>query len=132
MDEILIRVAEDLADRLTGPMKFRLVLQPLMAAIMATRDGLRDARAGRPPYLWGLLWTRHGRMDMLKDGWRGVGRIVALALALDVFYQLLVLGAVYPGEAVLVACVLAIFPYALLRGPIARAARSRAKYAHMG
>jgi hypothetical protein len=39
----------DLIDRLTGPMKFRLVLQPVMAAFFAIRSGLEDARAGKPP-----------------------------------------------------------------------------------
>jgi hypothetical protein len=34
----------DLVDRTTGPMKFRLILQPSMAAIAGIRKGLKDAR----------------------------------------------------------------------------------------
>ena len=37
----------DLIDRPDGPMRFRFVLQPVMATVVAIRDGLEDARAGR-------------------------------------------------------------------------------------
>lgn len=50
MDDIWMRFVEDLSDRVSGPMKFRLVLQPMMAAFFAIRSGLADARAGKPPY----------------------------------------------------------------------------------
>ena len=55
MDDMWVRFTSDMAARVTGPMKFRLVLQPLMAAFFAIRSGLADARAGRPPYLWALV-----------------------------------------------------------------------------
>jgi len=42
---------------------------------------------------------------------------------MDVIYQLLVLKTFYPGEAVIIAILLAFVPYLLLRGPIARVAR---------
>jgi hypothetical protein len=38
-------------------------------------------------------------------------------------YQLIVLHFVYPGEALIVAFILAIIPYVLLRGPAMRVAR---------
>src|SRR5262249_1737990 len=44
--------------RASAPMKFRFVLQPLMAALVAIRDGRKDARAGRAPYIWALLGDR--------------------------------------------------------------------------
>lgn len=44
-----MRFVEDPIDRVSGPMKFRLVLQPMMAALFAIRSGLADARAGKPP-----------------------------------------------------------------------------------
>src|SRR5215469_13148771 len=40
--------------RVSAPMKFRFVLQPLMAALVAIRDGRKDARAGRS---FGLYWA---------------------------------------------------------------------------
>ena len=39
---------------------------------------------------------------------------------MDVIYQLIVFNTLYPGEAVIVAIVLAFVPYLLLRGPFAR------------
>lgn len=60
---------------------------------------------------------------MLKSGWKDVGRVFLLALAMDVVYQLIVLHFVYPGEAIIVAVVLAIAPYLILRGAVTRIAR---------
>jgi hypothetical protein len=50
MDDMWARYFRDLVDRFSGPMKFRLVLQPLMAAFFAIRSGLKDAKSGKPPF----------------------------------------------------------------------------------
>jgi hypothetical protein len=120
MDEIWTRVTQDLSDRITGPMSFRLILQPLMAAFFAIRSGMGDARSGAPPYFWSLVNDPSHRADMLKDGWKAVGKVFTLALVLDVAYQFIVLGFVYPFEALFVAVVLALVPYLLLRGAVTR------------
>src|SRR5207249_11339183 len=130
MDHIWVRVGSQLLDRVSGPMKFRLVLQPAMAVFFAIRSGLADARAGKPPYLWALLWDHGQRQAMLKDGWKSVGRVFILALVLDVVYQIIVLRFVYPGEAIIVAFVLAIVPYLTVRGLVTRLARTRARRQH--
>ena len=54
--------------------------------------------------------TRH-RDDLVKDGWKSVGRVVILAVVLDVIYQIKVIHFVYLGEAIIVAFVLALLPY---------------------
>lgn len=123
MDEIWARFTENLIDRVSGPMKFRLVCQPLMASILAFRSGLADARAGREPYFWGLFFNPADRADRIRDGWKSVSRVFVLALVLDVMYQLLVLRFVYPGEALVVSFILAILPYLTLRGLVTRLAR---------
>ena len=125
MDDIWLRIMHDLADRVSGPMKFRVVLQPAMASIFAILAGLRDARAGRPAYFWALFTNPAARADMLRDGWKGVGKVFLLALVLDVVYQLLVQGFVYPVEMIIVAFVLAIAPYLILRGTVNRLASRR-------
>ena len=125
MDHIWVRVGSQLLDRVSGPMKFRLVLQPAMAAFFAIRSGLADARAGKAPYFWALIWDRGQREAILKDGWKSVGRVFILALVLDVVYQIIVLRFVYPGEAVIVAFVLAIVPYLVVRGLTTRIARKK-------
>jgi hypothetical protein len=125
MDNIWERFATQLVARVSGPMKFRLVLQPAMAAFFAIRSGLADARAGKTPYFWCLLSDPSQREDMIKDGWKSVGRVFILALVLDAVYQVIVLRFVYPGEMIIVAFVLAIVPYLILRGLVTRLARRK-------
>lgn len=47
IQEAFARTWTDLLARPGGPMSFRFLLQPVMAAIVAIRDGRRDARRGR-------------------------------------------------------------------------------------
>jgi hypothetical protein len=121
MDPIITRIAHNMVERVTGPMKFRLLLQPAMATFFAIRGGLQDAKQCKPPYFWGLFTDKGERESMLKDGWKSIGKVFILAIVLDVVYQLIEhRWTVYPGEAVLVAVILAIVPYLLIRGPVNR------------
>jgi hypothetical protein len=120
MDDIWVRLVEDLAGRVSGPMSLRLLLQPAMASLFGVLSGLRDARGGKPAYFWGLVSDPATRAGRIKDCWKSVGKMFVLALLLDVVYQVVVLGFVYPGEAVVVAFVLAIVPYLILRGLVNR------------
>ena len=122
MSDFLARIAENLANRVDGPLHFRLVLQPLIALTLAIVDGLKDARTGRPPYLWSLVAQRGGSRKQLQDGWKSIGKVFLVALVLDVLYQVIVLGFVYSGEALVVAFVLSIIPYGMMRELIARIA----------
>ncbi len=127
MHDMFTRIAENMVSRVTGPMKFRLVLQPLMATFFAVRDGLKDAKAGQPPYFWSLIYSPHERERMMKEGWRSVGKIFILALVLDAIYQIIEIRFVYPGEALIVAFVLALVPYLVLRGIVDRIATRMAR-----
>jgi tryptophan-rich sensory protein len=109
--------------RPTGPMKFRFVLQPLMAAIFAIRDGRKDARTGRSPYFWALFDKPLNRVERLDEGLNATARIILLGLVMDVVYQVIALQRFYPAEAVIIAVLLAFVPYVLIRGPVARIAR---------
>jgi hypothetical protein len=123
VEEIWLRFVDNLVDRVSGPLKFRLVLQPLMAAYFAIRSGLTDAKAGKPPYFWAMFTHPEHRAEMVHDGWKSVGKIFVLAVVLDVIYQIIVLRFVYPGEVLVVALVLAIVPYLILRGLVNRMVR---------
>ena len=125
MEDIWVCSVESLSDRVSGPMKFRLLLQPVMASIFAILSGLKDAKAGRPPYFWSLVTDPAHRADMLKDGWKSVGKVFILALVLDAVYQIIVQRFVYPGEAIIVAFIMAILPYLILRGLVTRLARKK-------
>ncbi len=127
MEDLFSRFFDDLVGRLSGPMKFRLVLQPIMAAILAVRSGLKDAREDRPAYFWALFTNPESRADMLRDGWKSVGRVFILGIVMDVIYQFIALRTFYPVEALVVAAVLAIIPYLLIRGPVNRCRRGRSE-----
>ena len=124
MDNMWIRFTSDMLARVSGPMSFRLVLQPAMAAFFAIRSGLADAKEGRPPFFWSLVSGSAPREATLESGWKSVGRVFILAVVLDVVYQLYVEHFVYPMEAIAVALMLAIVPYLILRGLVTRLARA--------
>jgi hypothetical protein len=105
----------ELAERASGPMWPRLVLQPLVAGFLAIRSGLRDARDGRPPYFWALLSDPSHRAELLRDGWKVVGKVFLLVLAFDIAYQFIVGRTVVLQHSVILAVVLAILPYLMLR-----------------
>ena len=70
------------------------------------------------------------RHDMLKEAWKRIGKVFILAMVLDAVYQLIELHFVYPGEMIIVAFLLAIVPYPLLRGPTMRLAQSIMRRQH--
>ena len=63
------------------------------------------------------------RLQLLHEGWRGAIAPFLLALALDSAYQIMTIRFVYPLELLFTATLLALVPYALLRGPFNRLAR---------
>jgi hypothetical protein len=120
MRDMLLRALLNVTDRVGGPMTFRIILQPLMASLLAFRAGWKDAQTGRPPYFWTILTDPSQRADLLHEGWKSVARVFVLAIVMDVIYQLIVLQWVYPLELILVAILLAVVPYLLIRGPVNR------------
>ena len=116
------RVWGDIFNRPAGPMSLRFALQPLMGFIAALHDGIKDARRGRTPYLWTILTNSEKRGARLQEGLIATSRTILIGLVMDGIYQVVVLKTFYPGEAVLVAILLAFVPYLFLRGTIARIA----------
>jgi hypothetical protein len=126
IEDFLVRIWENLLGRVSGPMRFRLVLQPLVSVIFAIRSGRRDAREGRLPYFWSLFQADTAeRLAILRDGLRDQGRVLVVAVALDAVYQAIVLHTFHPGEALIVAAILAVLPYLVARGVVNRVLRRR-------
>ena len=121
----LARIWHDLVERPDGPMAFRCVLQPVMAVIAAVHDGLKDARGGNRPFVETVLRDPAKRAARIREGLNATARILLLGLVMDGIYQALVLHRFYPSEAVIVALLLALLPYVILRGLVTRAARRR-------
>jgi hypothetical protein len=124
VDDLVTRFWSDLLARVHGPFSFRFVLQPVMAVLYAARDGILDARQGRPPHFWTIFTSRRDRWELLRESKNAVARVLALGVVMDVIYQLIVFHWIYPIQLVVIVLALAFVPYVLLRGPINRIARA--------
>ena len=79
MSDIFSRLWNNLLGRITGPMNFRLIMQPLVAVGFAIWAGVKDARAGRPAFLWTVVSDPAQRSDLLHSAWKDVGKVFLLA-----------------------------------------------------
>ena len=120
MEQMLVRTWEDLIGRIEGPLAFRLFLQPTVAAILAIRAGIKDARTGRPPFGWAICSDAANRSALLRAGWKDLARLFVIAVLIDVVYQIIVFHWFYPGQSLIVAATVAAPPYLLIRGPVNR------------
>jgi len=123
IQDVLSRFWTDLLARPAGPFAFRFVLQPVVAIVLALRDGVKDAQTGRSPYFWTVLRDPAQRRERLVEGLKATGRIIAFGIGIDAVYQFKVFGTFYPGEALVIALVLGFVPYLVIRGPADRIAR---------
>jgi hypothetical protein len=112
----------DLADRASGPLGFRFILQPCVAGFAAVRDGIRDATLNRKPYFWALLTDSSQRRQRLFEGLVATARVIILGLCMDMIYQAIELKSFHPTQAAIIAFALAFLPYLIIRGPIERVA----------
>jgi hypothetical protein len=122
-EDIVARFFGNLADRVRGPLSFRLILQPAVGIFLATRDGMKDARAGRVVYGWSIFFHRAARPELIRQGWASIAKVFIAAVIIDCIYQIIVERWIYVGEALVVAAILAVVPYLFIRGPINRLAR---------
>ena len=116
---------DDIPKRLAGPGRFRFILQPLIATLLGIRNGRADARAGRLPYLKGLLTDREHRGELAREGFATIANLLLMGILLDSVFQWMILGQSYPGAALVVGPVLITTPYAIARALANRAARRR-------
>ena len=118
--DMISRGWENFLARPNGPLNLRFFIQPTVAGLLALRAGIQDARQGRQGYLWAMLTDSQRRFQLLHEGWRGARTPFLVAIALDCVYQLVTQRFVYPLELLFTATLLALIPYALLRGPFNR------------
>ena len=128
MNPLFQRVWTDLSEGLHGPLKFRLIMQPLVATIFSIRAGIRDAREGRTPFTQALVSDKGHIVEHLWRGWGDIGKVFIAATIVDVIYQLIVNRSAHLLQAIVVAAILALVPYLLLTGPVNRLARWRAQH----
>ena len=116
---------DDMVARLSGPGRFRFIMQPLVAIFLGSRDGVKDAQKGLPPFLWSLVFHREHRSQLLGSALVSVRNLVAIAILLDIISQFLIFRRIHPGAAVILGPVLISLPYALARAFANRIARRR-------
>ena len=114
---------EELPRRFSGPGRFRFILQPVLAILLGVRGGLADARAGNPPYLFGLLFVAGRRKELLGSGAAAIATLLAMGIILDIVFQFVLYRAVHPGAALVIGPILICSPYALSRALTTRLAR---------
>jgi hypothetical protein len=127
MNEFLQMVSlffEELGGRVSGPLNFRLVVMPTMATLFGIRAGLRDAREGKPTFLWGILTQPSGRAAAFQSAVKDVGKVFVMAVLMDTAYQIIALRGLRLLQVLVVAVACAIVPYVLVRGPVTFIARS--------
>ena len=67
---------------------------------------------------WSLATDSAQRRALLKEGWQHVGKVFVLAIVIDAIYQFIVQRWVYPVETIMVAAILAVIPYLVVRSLI--------------
>jgi hypothetical protein len=123
LSETLARGWENLVARFGGPMSFRLLVQPAVAIFFAVRAGIRDAREGNPTFLGCALSNLRSWSPRMRQSWRDVGTIFIIALILDAIYQLVVQSGIFALELLIMATLLALVPYMIVRDLASRVAR---------
>jgi len=96
-----------------------------MAIILGIRSGLADARVGNPPYLYGVFFHSDRRSELLRSGLETVINLLLMGILMDAIFQWFILGASYPGAALVVGPVLIMGPYAVSRALSNRLTSSR-------
>lgn len=119
----LLKHVHHLLGRIEGPLSFRIIIQPVVAMVLAVRAGLKDAREGRPPHLWAILTDSVHRGQLLRESWKDVAKVFIAAFIIDLIYEIIALRRIYPLQSVIVATTLALIPYLIIRGPVNRIAR---------
>ena len=118
-----VEFLEDIPKRIAGPGRFRFIFQPAVAVILGILSGRADMRAGRPPYLSGVLFHRKHRSEFVRTSFESVANLVLMGILLDSIFQWVILGASYPGAALVVGPVLIVTPYSISRALCNRLAR---------
>jgi hypothetical protein len=120
ISELIADGWQNFTERSGGPMHLRFVLQPAVASLLAIRSGWKDARTGRPAFLWGAFTDPSARGELLRSGWKDVGKVFVIACALDAIYQFIVFKRISALGMLFTGSLLALVPYSILRGPANR------------
>jgi len=94
--DMISRGWENFLARPQGMLNLRFILQPTIAAMLALRAGIKDAKQKRPPYLWAAFTKPAYRSQLLHGGWKDIRTPFLVSAVLDAIYQLVTHRFIYP------------------------------------
>jgi len=100
---------------LGGRFQIRVILQPLVAIILGLRFGVRDAKAGKPPFFLALALDKGNRRALLKEAARDALMPLIVALLIDSILQQMINHRIRPVAAVIVGGILVFLPFLIVR-----------------
>jgi hypothetical protein len=121
-------VLEGLIARVVGPMSLRFVFQPLIGLLLGVRDGMRDAKAGEPPFILDLIANNENRKEKLSSLLTSLSKTVLIAVVLDIIAQYLIFSQVRITSAVMIAIIILVVPYSIARAVTNRIVTKRRLY----
>jgi hypothetical protein len=113
--DFLLNILNRVLARLTGPLKLRFILQPIMAILLGVRDGVNDAKAGRPPFLFGVFHDPKGHKHAIRTAVRSLLVPLVIATVLDGIAQYLLFGWIRISGALVAGALLMGLPYVVAR-----------------
>ena len=122
--ETVTRGFEQLLGRASGPLHLRLLITPAITVFFAIRAGLKEDSEGRAPFLVEIVTNVAERHKLVHSLWKDIRRVLILVFVLDALYQVFVLRGYYVIQSIILAVVLAILPYSLVRSMTNRLARA--------
>jgi len=109
-------IIDGIIARFTGPLHFRFIVQPIIAVILAMRDGRLDAKAGTPPFVLSFIVCPSQRSRLFRNAFHAVLIPVIVGIIADAIAQFMIFHHVRPIPAILVGTGVIGLPYAVARG----------------
>lgn len=123
--EVVAALPERLKELLGGPGHLRFIVQPLIAILLGIRDGRLDARAGKEPYIFAVLFGGAARKASIESGVAAFIKPFAVAVIIDMLLQFYILRDVRIWSALVVGTFLVAVPYSIARALTNRVVKRR-------
>jgi hypothetical protein len=108
-------IVEGIIARIGGPMSLRFVFQPLVGLLLGIRDGMMDAKAREPPFIFALIIDKENRKTRLASLFKSLSKTIIIAIVLDMIAQYVIFNQVRISGALMIAVIILIVPYSAAR-----------------
>jgi hypothetical protein len=116
---------QHITEMVGGPGTVRFFVQPAIAILLGILHGIRDHRAGLPPYLVALVRAGGGRVRHLLEGLRAIALPLGLAVLGAYAFEYMIRRRVYVFYGLLYAVLFVAIPYFVARALANRLASLR-------